>query len=198
MAVCFAGVLVVVAAVFFFWHSTADTDAWYFKRLDFSRPSVQHRVSAWRGAVQMMRDHPLGVGWNKAIETYDRYYSPPESGAAALYTNDYLMLGTQLGLPNLFCFVAYVALQLGVGKTLKVGRWKLGDGAEKLRISNSEFRIIMACRAGALAMLAEFWFDSGLFKLATAAVFWVLLELGTARGGKVDGGELMVDRPKAA
>ena len=37
----------------------------------------------------------------------------------------------------------------------------------------------MACRAGALAMLVAFWFNGGLFKLATAAVFWILLELGS-------------------
>ncbi len=40
----------------------------------------------------------------------------------------------------------------------------------------------VACRAGALAMLVAFWFDGGLFKLATAAVFWILLELGTETG----------------
>ena len=38
-----------------------------------------------------------------------------------------------------------------------------------------------ACRAGALAMLVAFWFDGGLFKLATASVFWILLELGAER-----------------
>jgi hypothetical protein len=38
----------------------------------------------------------------------------------------------------------------------------------------------IACRAGALTLLVAFWFDGGLFKLATAAVFWVLLELGRA------------------
>jgi len=36
----------------------------------------------------------------------------------------------------------------------------------------------VACRAAALAMLVAFWFDGGLFTLATAAVFWILLELG--------------------
>jgi hypothetical protein len=35
-----------------------------------------------------------------------------------------------------------------------------------------------ACLAGALALLVAFWFDGGLFTLATAAVFWILLELG--------------------
>jgi hypothetical protein len=37
----------------------------------------------------------------------------------------------------------------------------------------------VACRAGALAMLVAFWFDGGLFTLTTAAVFWILLELGS-------------------
>jgi hypothetical protein len=39
-----------------------------------------------------------------------------------------------------------------------------------------------------LVFVVAFWFDGGLFKLPTAALFWVLLELGAARGGKVDGG----------
>jgi hypothetical protein len=92
------------------WGNTSDSAPWYLKRLDFSRPSAQHRVSAWRGAVQMMRDHPLGVGWNNAVSTYEKNYSPPEGGAAALTMNSYLMLGTELGLPGLLCFVSYVAL----------------------------------------------------------------------------------------
>jgi hypothetical protein len=28
-------------------------------------------------------------------------------------------------------------------------------------------------------LLVAFWFDGGLFELATASVFWILLELGT-------------------
>jgi hypothetical protein len=34
------------------------------------------------------------------------------------------------------------------------------------------------CRAGALVLAVGFWFDGGLFKLPTAATFWILLELG--------------------
>ena len=69
-----------------------------------SQPSAQHRVAAWRGAVQMIRDHPLGVGWNQAVGIYDRHYLPPEGGAAAITMNSYLMLGTELGLPGLLWF----------------------------------------------------------------------------------------------
>ena len=48
--------------------------------------------------------------------------------------------------------------------TLDIGHWTLDYG--------------IVCRAGAAVLLVGFWFDGGLFKLATAAPFWILLELG--------------------
>jgi hypothetical protein len=153
------GIFVAAAVVWFFWNATPDNAPWYMKRMDFGRPSAQHRVTAWRGAFQMMRDHPFGVGWNKAVDVYEKKYLPPEGGAAAITTNDYLMLGTQLGLPALFCFIAYIYLKF---------KPKAADSLQ------------VACRAGALALLVAFWFDGGLFTLATASVFWILLELGTS------------------
>ena len=108
-------VALVVAIAVFFWH-TPRTAPWYFQRLDLSRGSVQHRLAAWKAGFEMMRDHPFGVGWNKTVGIYMKDYSPPENGAAAITTNDYLMLGTQLGIPGLACFLAYVALSLKSGK----------------------------------------------------------------------------------
>jgi len=78
--------------------------------------------------------------------------------------NSYLMLGTELGLPGLLCFLVYVGLCL----------------RGKSRMHNEECRIKTSCRAGALVFVVAFWFDGGLFDLPTAAVFWILLELGTA------------------
>ncbi len=170
-------ILVAAAVVCLFWHSTSDTDPWYLKRLDLSRPSAQHRVAAWCGAIQMMRDYPLGVGWNKAVETYDKHYSPPKYSASAITTNDYLMLGTQLGLPGLLCFVAYVALCFKSPKP-KVQSPKSGNGAA-LDIGHRTLDSSKtACRTGAVVLLVAFWFDGGLFDLPTATVFWILLELG--------------------
>ncbi len=40
------------------------------------------------------------------------------------------------------------------------------------------------CRAGAIVLLVGFWFDGGLFDLATGSVFWILLELGRADTGR--------------
>jgi O-antigen ligase len=156
-------VLAAAAVAGLFWNRTTESAPWYLKRLDFSRGSVQHRLVAWRASLEIMRDHPFGVGWGKTVATYQAHYSPPEDGAEAITTNDYLMLGTQLGVPGLACFLAYVGLCF-----------------RKFAIRNSEFGIPTACRAGALTMLVAFWFDGGLFKLATASVFWILLELGAA------------------
>jgi hypothetical protein len=168
------------------WGRTADDGPWYLKRLDFSRPSAQHRVSAWRGAVQMMWDHPLGVGWNLAVSVYAKNYSPPEGGAAALTMNSYLMLGTELGLPGLVCFVAYVGLCIS-NRELRISKNRphltltlsppSGSG-EGMSLVTCHSSLPTVCRAGAVVLLVAFWFDGGLFNLPTAAVFWILLELG--------------------
>jgi energy-coupling factor transporter transmembrane protein EcfT len=226
-AFCF---LLLIFGVCFFWNNTPDNAPWYLKRLDLSRGSAQHRVAAWKAGFEMMCDHPFGVGWNKAVGTYAKEYSPPEGGAAAITTNDYLMLGTQLGLPGLVCFVAYVGLALKtenrkqkaeIIQKAESGKRKAEienrpdacvrscdaivaeseddasspspaasqtalpifsrDGGIAATLCNEASQLRCACRAGALAMLVAFWFDGGLFKLATASVFWILLELGSER-----------------
>lgn len=154
-------VLVAFVVVCFFWNNTLDSAPWYLKRLDLSRASAQHRILAWKAGFEIMWNHPMGVGWGKAVEIYQKNYSPPEGGAAAIGTNDYFMLGTQMGLPGLVCFAIYVVL-----------------GFRKFGVLNSEFGIRTACRAGSAAMLAAFWFDGGLFKLALTVIFWIFVELG--------------------
>ena len=109
-------VFVALVVICFFWNNTLDSAPWYLKRMDLSRASAQHRVAAWKAGFEIMRDHPFGVGWNRTIETYLNTYSPPEGGAPAITTNDYLMLGTELGWPGLLCFVAYVGLALKSGR----------------------------------------------------------------------------------
>jgi O-antigen ligase len=179
-------VLVALVVICSFWNNTSDTAPWYLKRMDLSRPSAQHRVAAWRGAAQMMRDHPFGVGWNKAVGVYEKDYSPPEGGAAAITTNDYLMLGTQLGIPGLLCFVAYVGLcfrKVGRASRLSSERVSASIASASPMRAGETPALLYACRAGAVTMLVAFWFDGGLFKLATASVFWTLLELGSSEMG---------------
>lgn len=178
---------VVVAVVLFHWGGTADSAPWYVKRADLGRPSAQNRATAWRAGLEIMRDHPLGVGWNKAVKIYGEKYHPPEGGPAALTTNDYMMIGTELGIPALLCFVAYVALCYR-----KSPRHHLTPALCPASGSGEGEALRAACLAGALVFVVAFWFDGGLFKLPTAAMFWVLLELGSS----VDRDKPRVDSPR--
>ena len=176
------------------WGSTPDSAPWFIKRADLGRPSAQHRVSAWRAGLAIMRDHPFGVGWGNAVKIYQDQYSPPADGAAAITTNDYLMIGAELGIPALLCFVVYLALGYrhgpcprrwtSAGEDRKAGKMPEGfesNGQNCLLGQQQEF-LRAACLASALVFIVVFWFDGGLFKLPTAAVFWVLLELGKTDG----------------
>jgi hypothetical protein len=178
-----SGAFAMAVMTWSFWNATLDSAPWYIKRLDLSRPSAQHRVAAWKAGFEIMRDHPFGVGWDNAIKIYQEEYSPPQDGAEAIATNDYLMLGIQLGIPALLCFLAYVALCFGAQNWWRKRPSPTGDSNleasdPKLKTQDSEFKIKVACRAATLSLLVAFWFDDGLFNLPTAAIFWILLELG--------------------
>jgi O-antigen ligase len=140
--------------------------------------SWRNRVAAWEGALQMMSERPwLGFGWNQPERVYDQLYRPnwlPEGGAFQL--NDYMTLGTSVGVGALLCFLVYVGLALRRSEDSA----ETGDAPISAfqRFSVSAFPPSAVCRAGALVLLVGFWFDGGLFKLALAAPFWILLELG--------------------
>ena len=170
-------VAVVVAVVLHHWGSTSDSAPWYVKRADLARPAAQNRATAWRAGFEIMWDHPLGVGWNNAEKIYGDKYHPPAGGPAALITNDYLMIGTELGIPALVCFVVYVWLCYRKSPRPFVPVFSL-VGGENIRRTNEGEALRAACLAGALVFVVAFWFDGGLFQLPTAAMFWVLLELG--------------------
>ncbi len=143
--------------------------------------SWRNRVAAYEGALAMLAERPwLGVGWNQPERVYDGLYrSAKVEEGMAIQLNDYFMLGMTLGIPALGCFAVY--LWLALGRALPIadsrsqmadGRWQMGEGEWMKAV----------CRAGAVVLAVGFWFDGGLFKLATGAVFWILLELGRGEG----------------
>ena len=155
--------------------------------------SWRNRVAAWEGALQMMSDRPwLGFGWQHPGRVYDNLYLPPNvAEGAAFQLNDYLMLGASVGLPAFICFLVCVGLSLrgkAKGQRLKAeGRSQKDEGegqkAEGKMLPTeggiaTDDGVRIACRAGAIALFIGFWFDGGLFTLATAAPFWILLALG--------------------
>ena len=139
--------------------------------------SWRNRVAAYEGALAMLADKPwLGFGWNQPERVYTSLYCPAKvDESMAIQLNDYFILGTTLGVPALVCFAMYVGLSLNPKSTaqrLKPGESKTTD----FRLKTLDLAAV--CRAGAVVLAVGFWFDGGLFKLATGATFWTLLELG--------------------
>jgi hypothetical protein len=129
--------------------------------------SWRNRIAAVIGALQIMAEHPLfGTGWNVPGPLYETFYlSPKLTENSAIYTNDYCILGSTLGIPALFCFGMYLWFKFRP------------DPGCNLKLQDLNW-LKITCRAGAIVLLVGFWFDGGLFNLSTATIFWVLLELG--------------------
>jgi O-antigen ligase len=165
--------------------------------------SLRNRAAAWKGALIMIADKPwFGFGWNQPELMYNSYYRAPiVEGGMAIQLNDYWTLGMTLGLPALLCFLVYTWLSLSRGPSSlhfttarqrtesreqmeEDGRQKLGAMIEKSEIRNPKSEITemdwlqTICRASVIVLLVGFWFDGGLFKLALAVPFWILIELG--------------------
>src|SRR5262249_24008118 len=111
----------------------------------------------------------------------------------AIEMNDYLMLGATVGMPALFCFGMYVwvsltgrateefkvqSLKFKVGEPDCSGSPQLTGGVAQSTPDLEVEWLRTVCHAGAIVLLVGFWFDGGLFKLATGSVLWILLELG--------------------
>jgi O-antigen ligase len=167
--------------VLFFWHFRQTE--WHPAHRAFSAGnqndfSWRNRIAAWEGALQITAEHPwLGAGWNQPEPLYEHYYILPKTAdSAAIQMNDYLMLDSTLGIPALFCFGMYIWLSLTQKSETKIQNSELSSSI--LHPPSSTF-LAITCRAGAIVLLVGFWFDGGLFKLATAFTFWILLELGS-------------------
>ncbi len=149
--------------------------------------SWHNRVDVWQGMLQIKADRPwFGYGWNLQQQAYNQFYR--SSGVAeigAIDTNSYLVLGVAIGLPALSCFLVYVWTCFDSGannpgrtfNSIHVTSQYENSGNRRADRSERDYSKSV-CRAGAIVFLVGFWFDGGLFKMATAAPFWILIDLG--------------------
>jgi O-antigen ligase len=178
-----AGVILLSVVVLSFWHFRQTE--WHPAHRAFSVSnqndfSWRNRIAAWKGDMQMMAEKPwFGFGWNQPEPIYDYYYRAPKVvEGMAIQLNDYLMLGATLGIPALFCFGMYLLCSLKRNAECGVRNAEGENGLEARPAFGGDW-IRITCRAGAIVLLVGFWFDGGLFKMATASTFWILLELGS-------------------
>ena len=98
------GILCVAGLVWILWNGTSESTPWYLKRMDLGRASAQHRVAAWKAGLEIMRDHPFGVGWNKSVEVYYSDYSPPQGGAGGDRDQRLFDVGNSAGITGIALF----------------------------------------------------------------------------------------------
>ncbi len=129
------------------------------------------RVSIWRGAVQMIVQHPLGVGPGRFPDVYPRY-QPEGFGGARVYHahNDYLELMAETGVSGIFL------LLLGFGVLLfRSGRALASRPADEpvwLRRA-----ALVAVAAGLMHAVVDFNLSS---RPGVAVVFFCLLGVAAA------------------
>jgi len=142
-----------------------------FSILDLNDFSWRNRVATWNACLQMMGDRPwFGCGWELPKDILGTYYlANGHANPSALQTNDFLMLGAALGVPAFVMFVLFFLLSL-CNEDLD------GDGYQRYSEKASWLRA--TCRSAVVVFLVGFWFDGGLFQIATAIPFWILIELG--------------------
>jgi O-antigen ligase len=125
--------------------------------------SWRNRVDAWVGGLQMMTAKPwLGYGAWEADSGYAQFYRHGFYGERdpAILFNDYLVFGLVFGALGLIIFLAFLSAYFAAP------------------VLSRRSVLQLSCRACVVTMLAGFFFDGGLFKIAPAVAFWTLLELG--------------------
>ncbi|MDW7980203.1 MAG: O-antigen ligase family protein [Verrucomicrobiales bacterium] len=160
--------------------------------------SWRNRVVTYEGVLQMIRDSPL-TGYADPTVTYDQLYSSPRPDQpGAMQLNDVLMLALWFGMPALLCFAVSIGLYLGCGSvtTPRGPAFPVRPGQAEDERAGAECSdcavqpdaaralwILQSTRgAEDIALLEGFWFNRGLFVLATGALFWTFLMLAHRPG----------------
>jgi O-antigen ligase len=132
-------------------------------RNDFS---WRNRITTGTGSLQMLAESPVrGYGWNRPAVVYHSLFMPWQLvDGRAFILNDYLVLATTLGVPALILFLCCIC-------KLWQRSWPRGEPPTCDAITHIS-------RAALVVLLIGFLFDSGLFKMALASCFWLLVELG--------------------
>ena len=138
------------------------------------------RLLIWKGAWEMVKDHPLlGTGLGTYWLLWPPYRLPDDSSGGYYVHNDYLQLWVETGLPGLLLFVAFFVfvLRMYVRALIKD---KLSP-AQKIELS--------ALFAGLLAIAIHSIFSFNLYILPILLLSGLLLgrfhEIAAAAGFKV-------------
>ncbi len=98
----------------------------------FEKGSDKHRLNLWRNTVEMVGDHPAGVGignWQFNYPLYDQGQVVWKGATPRRPHNDYLWIASELGLLGLFVFLwligtgVFTSLKLAVQAKARFAFW---------------------------------------------------------------------------
>ncbi len=132
--------------------------------LSFSDPGSQERSVMWNAAWRMIQNQPVfGIGLNTFMANYMAYADSPNQGPAYAH-NGFLQVAAETGLAGLACFLWFLgSLSSIIWKRLKEGTADLSEKPWLLGLS-----------AGLIAFMVQSVFDTNLYTLRQAALFWTL------------------------
>ncbi len=136
--------------------------------LHLSDVASRDRLTMWRTALAMIQDKPLGgLGYNTFMANYNRYIADPAAWPAYAH-NCYLQITAETGLIGLAAFMGFLFCFF---KTCFRAAW----------IAQDVF--LMGLFAGLIAFLLQSIFDTNLYAVRQAVLFWTLAGLAVGLSG---------------
>lgn len=127
--------------------------------------SAAHRIDIWRGAIQMIKEHPWwGVGYGAFPGLLPRYTTKPIGYVDA--HNSYLLIAAEMGIPTLLVFLLIIAM------VFYYTHWLYRHASDL-----STKAIALGFLAGLAGLLVANMFGSRMDSQEAAGYFWILCGL---------------------
>ncbi|MDD5422921.1 MAG: O-antigen ligase family protein [Candidatus Omnitrophica bacterium] len=137
----------------------------------FSRVSVDDRIGMWKTGWQIFTEHPVtGNGLNTFFRNFQKYRNDADKGMKGSYAhNCYLQMAADTGIIGLGGFLFLIAAYfLSVIKSLR----KIRDDLYQ--------SVLWGLSIGIFAFLVHSFFDTNLYSLNLATLFWFAIGLSGA------------------
>jgi O-antigen ligase len=186
-------VVLVAAALYPFWAPSSVVH-----RLDMSTSvdewgevshdrNITSRKAIWSGAIQIIKEHPQGVGFNSFWRYIRRYVPTDDRMGATDAHNNYLRVTAEMGLHGI---IVYIWLLLA----LCVSTWRLLRRSAR---ESFQYMVSLSFLGTMVAIIVANVFSSTFFIHQLNAIFWVLAAV-VMRVGRISEEEASLEASRPA
>lgn len=138
--------------------------------------SINDRVNMWQTGWRIYKEHPvIGNGVNTFFEHYRSFRTDEDKGKGSYAHNCLLQMASDIGILGLLSFLVFFGIVI-----LKNARRAL------TKLSGFEHAFVFGSSLGAIAFLVHSFFDTNLYSLNLAALFWTFLGLTEGAGKSLE------------